>query len=154
MDDTALADLLTTANKITPPKPEVLARLGKLIADEPAFFNVQAGLTRFDVDRKGTPTTGYGFTTQLEREPIYELVFSVSDLVREGLQPCYLRKLYAIAVAHPEWLGITGELPPLGERATVLVDDVTKPLGGRPTITGQKMTAAERKRRFRERINK
>ena len=56
MDNTALADLLTTANKMTPPKPEVLARLGKLIADEPAFFNVRAGLTRFDVDRKGKPT--------------------------------------------------------------------------------------------------
>jgi hypothetical protein len=67
MDNTALANLLTTANKITPPKPEVLARLGKLIADEPAFFNVQAGLTRFDVDRKGTPTTGYGFSAQVEQ---------------------------------------------------------------------------------------
>jgi hypothetical protein len=90
----------------------VLARLGKLIADEPAFFNVQAGLTRFDVDRIGTPTTGYGFSAQVEQNPIYELAFCIADLVREGLRPEYLRKLHCLAVAHPEWLGLQG-LPAL-----------------------------------------
>jgi hypothetical protein len=147
MDNTALANLLTTANKITPPKPEVLARLGKLIADEPAFFNVQAGLTRFDVDRKGTPTTGYGFSAQVEQNPIYELAFCIADLVREGLRPEYLRKLHCLALAHPEWLGLQGkELPALvgadaardvTENPDVTknrnnVTDVTKNQRGRP----------------------
>jgi hypothetical protein len=148
MDNTALADLLTTANKTTPPKPEVLARLSKLMADEPAFFNVQAGLTRFDVDRKGKPTTGYGFSAQVEQNPIYELVFVISDLAREGLLPCYLRKLYGLAVAHPEWVGLAaGVLPPLISVASD--NSVTISVAGPPKKAGA-LSSTERSRRARE----
>ena len=154
IDRVALAELLTSANRYTPPKPEALTALGKMIEAEPAFFNMEARLTRFDVDRDGKPRSGYGFTAQVEQNPIYELAFCMADLVREGLRPEYLAKLYGLAVAHPKWLGLAADTQlPAPVSADVAkpsnyVTHVTKP--GGPTITGAKMTAAERKRRSRQ----
>src|SRR6516164_8172289 len=78
IDRVTLADLLTSANRYTPPKPEALTALGKMIEVDPAFFNVEARLTRFDVDRDGKPRSGYGFTAQVEQNPIYELAFCIA----------------------------------------------------------------------------
>jgi hypothetical protein len=106
MDKMALSSLLVEANVQTPPKVEALVRLGKFISAEPEFFNVPGGTNRFEVDLAGKPRTGYGFSAQVERVPIDGLVFVIADLVREGLRPEYLRKLYQLWKAHPQWFGL------------------------------------------------
>ena len=73
MDKAALVDLLHEINAKSPPKPELVVKLGKMIAAEPAFFDVKGGVNRFD-------RAGYGYSAQVKREPIYLLVFVVADL--------------------------------------------------------------------------
>jgi hypothetical protein len=96
MDKTALVDLLHEINAKSPPKPELVVKLGKMIAAEPAFFDVKGSVNRFD-------RAGYGYSAQVKREPIYLLVFVVADLCREGLQPEYLRKLHEVWRDNPRW---------------------------------------------------
>lgn len=96
MDKAALVDLLHEINAKSPPKPELVVKLGKMIAAEPAFFDVKGGVNRFD-------RAGYGYSAQVKREPIYLLVFVVADLCREGLKPEYLRKLHEVWHDNPRW---------------------------------------------------
>jgi hypothetical protein len=77
MDKAALVDLLHEINATSPPKPELVVKLGKMIAAEPAFFDVKGGVNRFD-------RAGYGYSAQVKREPIYLLVFVVADLWPRG----------------------------------------------------------------------
>jgi hypothetical protein len=75
MDKAALVDLLHEINAKSPPKPELVVKLGKMIAAEPAFFDVKGGVNRFD-------RAGYGYSAQVKREPIYLLVFVVACAAR------------------------------------------------------------------------
>ena len=61
MDKAALVDLLDEINAKSPPKPELVVKLGKMIAAEPAFFDVKGGVNRFD-------RAGYGYSAQVKRE--------------------------------------------------------------------------------------
>ena len=105
MDPVALTALLRDINRVSPPKPELCARLGTIITAEPNAFNVDGGTNRFD------QKPGYGFSTQTERESIYLLVFVVADLCREGLRPEYLRKLFRVYQEHPEFFGLPKRVP-------------------------------------------
>src|SRR5215472_2298456 len=55
MDPVALTTLLRDINRVSPPKPELCARLGTIVTAEPNAFNVDGGTNRFD------QKPGYGF---------------------------------------------------------------------------------------------
>src|SRR5215469_79581 len=100
MDTIALVNALCEANKKTPPTADALKSLGKAISVDPEWLNQPGGVNRFD------EKPGYGYSAQTEREPIFLLSFVIADIVREGLRPEYLRKLYQCYNEHPEWFGL------------------------------------------------
>jgi len=69
--------LVETPQPLYPPKPEILARLGRVIAAQTEFFDVSGGVNRlsaaltcFEFDCDGKPRSGCGFSAHIEREPI------------------------------------------------------------------------------------
>jgi hypothetical protein len=92
-------------NQVTPPKPELVSQLGKMIAANPEFFNVEAKeKNRFDKTRDGGKNyTGYGYKASIDRDPRFLLYFVVADVHREGLKPVYLKKLYQVWKDNPKW---------------------------------------------------